>query len=79
MKSPFTGGEVTLLKEKRTIDFRNEKFEILFHYYLCKDTAKEFTDEELDKININQARNQYRVKRLEENAQVYSTGTEGLI
>jgi transcriptional regulator with XRE-family HTH domain len=62
MKSPFTGGEVTLKKEMRTMDFRKESFNVLFQYYLCKDTGEQFTDDTLDEVNINQVYNQYRVK-----------------
>ncbi|MBL0121147.1 MAG: hypothetical protein IPP89_19860 [Saprospiraceae bacterium] len=43
MRSPFTGGTTTLSKEKRTLDFRKESFEILFHYYKCDDTGEQYT------------------------------------
>lgn len=62
MKSPFTGGEATLQKEMRTMDFRKEAFQVMFQYYLCKDTGEQFTDDELDEVNINQVYNQYRAK-----------------
>ncbi|MFT3703084.1 MAG: DUF4065 domain-containing protein [Agriterribacter sp.] len=62
MKSPFTGGEATLQKEMRTMDFRKETFQIQFQYYLCKDTGEQFTDDELDEVNTNQVYNQYRAK-----------------
>lgn len=62
MKSPFTGGEATLQKEMRTMNFRKETFHVLFQYYLCKDTGEQFTDEELDEVNLNQVYNQYRAK-----------------
>jgi putative zinc finger/helix-turn-helix YgiT family protein len=62
MKSPFTGGETTLQKEIRTMIFRKEPFQVLFQYYLCKDTQEQFTDEELDEGNTNQIYNQYRAK-----------------
>ncbi len=62
MKSPFTGGEATLQKEMRTMEFRKEPFQIQFQYYLCKDTAEQFTDDELDEVNTNQVYNQYRAK-----------------
>lgn len=62
MKSPFTGGEATLHKEMRTMDFRKETFHVLFQYYLCKDTGEQFTDEQLDEVNTNQVYNQYRAK-----------------
>lgn len=62
MKSPFTGGEATLQKEMRTMNFRKEPFVIWFQYYVCKDSGEQFTDDELDEVNINQVYNQYRAK-----------------
>jgi len=62
MKSPFTGGEVMLLKEKRAMNFRKVEFQILFQFYLCKDSGEQFTDEGLDEVNTNQVYNQYRAK-----------------
>ncbi len=62
MKSPFTGGEVSLRKENRTLDYRKEQFEVLYQFYLCKDTSTQFTDDELDTVNINLVYNQYRAK-----------------
>jgi putative zinc finger/helix-turn-helix YgiT family protein len=62
MKSPFTGGEATLQKEIRTMNFRKELFQVRFQYYKCTDSGEQFTDEELDEVNTNQVYNQYRVK-----------------
>ena len=62
MKSPFTGGEASLQKEMRTLDFRKEAFKVLFHYYVCQDSQEQFTDDSLDELNINQIYNQYREK-----------------
>lgn len=62
MKSPFTGGEVTLKQEKREFVFRKEKFTIVNHYYVCNDTGEDFTTTKLDELNISQVYNQYRVK-----------------
>ncbi len=62
MKSPFTGGKVTLQKEMRTMNFREEPFHIWFRFYVCKDSGKQFTDDELDDVNTNQVYNQYRKK-----------------
>lgn len=61
MNSPFTGGKVSLQKEKRTFEFRKEQFEIVYHYYVCCDTNEQFTDTALDELNINQVYNQYRI------------------
>ena len=62
MKSPFTGGEITLQREKRMMDFRKESFQVQFQYYVCNDTGEQFTNDELDEANINQVYNQYRAK-----------------
>lgn len=60
MKSPITGKEMKVMTKKETITFRKEEFEILLHYYCCEDSGENFTDEELDNLNLNQAYNQYR-------------------
>jgi len=62
MNSPFTGGEVILVKEPREHDFRGSKFHIVHHYYICVDTGETFTDTRLDELNLNQVYNQYREK-----------------
>jgi putative zinc finger/helix-turn-helix YgiT family protein len=62
MKSPMTGKEMILTKERRLMDFRKEEFEIIFHYYLCEDSGEQFTTTGLDELNINQLYNQYRDK-----------------
>ena len=62
MKSPITGKEMVLAKERRTLSFRKEKFEVIYHYYKCVDSGDSFTTEHLDELNLNQLCNQYRVK-----------------
>lgn len=62
MKSPITGKEMKLTKELRSMDFRKEKFEIYFHFYLCEDSGEQFTTNSLDEVNLNQVYNQYRDK-----------------
>ena len=62
MKSPITGKEMTLTKERRSMDFRKETFEIVFHYYKCEDSGEQFTTTALDEVNMNQVYNQYRDK-----------------
>jgi putative zinc finger/helix-turn-helix YgiT family protein len=62
MKSPITGKEMSLHKEERTMTFRKEPFNVLYHYFLCEDSKEQFTSTELDEININQLYNQYREK-----------------
>ncbi len=62
MKSPITGKEMKLTKERRSMDFRKETFEIVFHYYKCEDSGEQFTTTVLDEVNMNQVYNQYRDK-----------------
>jgi len=60
MKSPITGKEMKLTKERRSMDFRKETFVIVFHYYTCEDSGEQFTTTSLDEVNMNQVYNQYR-------------------
>jgi putative zinc finger/helix-turn-helix YgiT family protein len=60
MKSPITGKEMKLTKERRSMDFRKETFEIVFHYYKCEDSEEQFTTTSIDEVNMNQVYNQYR-------------------
>ena len=62
MKSPISGKEMTFHKEKRTMTFRKEEFEVLYHFYLCEDSKEQFTTTELDNLNLYQLHNQYRAK-----------------
>lgn len=62
MKSPITGKEMTLVTEKRDLDFRKERFQIVFHYYKCQDSGEQFTTTSMDEVNLNQLYNQYRDK-----------------
>lgn len=62
MKSPITGMEMKLTKERRSMDFRKETFEIVFHYYKCEDSGEQFTTTVLDELSMNQVYNQYRDK-----------------
>lgn len=62
MKSPITGKEMNLVKEKRPMVFRKETFEIVFHYYKCEDSEEQFTTTSIDEVNMNQVYNQYRGK-----------------
>ena len=48
IKSPFTGGKVTILSREEEITFRGEKVKITRKYYRCVDTGREFTDSKLD-------------------------------
>lgn len=62
MKSPITNKEMKLIKEKRSLNFRKESYEIVFHTYLCEDSAEKFTDTKLGELNTNQVYNKYREK-----------------
>lgn len=60
MKSPITGKEMSLLKEKRIILFRGKPYKIDFHFYKCEDTQEQFEDEILAELNYNQVINQIK-------------------
>lgn len=60
MKSPITGKEMNLCKEQRSLDFRKESFDVIFHFYKCEESGEQFTSHELDEVNLNQVYNQYR-------------------
>lgn len=62
MKSPITGKEMKLIKERRSMHFRKEEFEVVFHYYKCEDSGEQFTTTSFDEVNMNQVYNQYRDK-----------------
>lgn len=62
MNSPFTGGEVIQLHERRQTVFRKETFEYEHRFFRCKDTGETFTTTQLDEVNLSQVYNQYRVK-----------------
>lgn len=62
MKSPITGAAMKLATERRSMDFRKETFEIVFHYYKCEDSGEQFTTTSMDEVNMNQVYNQYRDK-----------------
>jgi hypothetical protein len=52
MKSPFTGGEITLYTELRKMYYKQQEFEVKFQYYKCVDSGEQFTDGELDDVNM---------------------------
>ncbi len=62
MKSPITGKNMDLVKEKRSLVFRKESFDIIHHRYLCSVSNESFTTTMLDEVNLNQVFNQYRDK-----------------
>lgn len=48
--------------ERKTVRFRKEPFEIMFHFYQCQDTGERIEDEVFIELNHIQAVNQYREK-----------------
>ncbi|MFV0553244.1 MAG: type II toxin-antitoxin system antitoxin SocA domain-containing protein [Mangrovibacterium sp.] len=62
MKSPFTGKQMKMVQEHRTLNFRKDEFEVLFHTYRCEDTGEQFEDDLFAQLNYNQVVNQYREK-----------------
>ena len=62
MKSPYTGKEMSIVKEERSMSFRKDEFMVLFHSYKCEDTGEQFENEAFAQLNYNQLINQYRVK-----------------
>lgn len=59
MKSPITGGKLTLEWEWRELEFRKEKFRVMVPYYKCADTGEQFTTTESDGVWYSQLHNQY--------------------
>lgn len=62
MKSPVTGKEMQVRNEVTSLVFRKEEFEVVTHYYECKDSGERFSDDRLDELSIVQVHNQYREK-----------------
>jgi uncharacterized phage-associated protein len=62
MKSPFTGKEMPLKHEVRTVTFRKEEIKTRFQFYLCEDTGEKFTTTELDEFNLLMVEHAYRTK-----------------
>lgn len=62
MLSPFTGKEMTIQKEWRTMTYKKEAFEVCFHTWKCEDTGEQFEDDHFAQLNYDQVQNQYRAK-----------------
>jgi transcriptional regulator with XRE-family HTH domain/uncharacterized phage-associated protein len=62
MQSPLSGKEMKRRSRGDTLTVRKESFHILYHYFYDEDNDEEFTDEELETLNLNQAFNKYREK-----------------
>lgn len=53
MKSSFTGKDMSIVKEWRTMSFRKEEFKVFFHSYKCEDTGEQFEDNAFSQLNYN--------------------------
>lgn len=62
MRSPLSGKEMKKKSRGDVLTVRKEAFDILYHYFYDEDNDEEFTDEELETLNLNQAFNKYREK-----------------
>lgn len=60
MRSPFTGGKVTKRYTTETFTFRKEKFSVTRYYFVCNDTGKEFTNDDVDDQVFYDVCQQYR-------------------
>ena len=62
MKSPYTGGEVVRQINEEEVEFRGEKFIISYNNFKCVDSGKEFTNREIDELNLSLLHSAYREK-----------------
>ena len=62
MLSPFTGKEMSIQKEWRTMTYKKEEFRVCFHSWKCEDTGEQFEDDHFAQLNYDQVQNQYRAK-----------------
>jgi hypothetical protein len=62
MKSPITGKEMSVGQEWREMTYRNEKYSVLFNYFVCEESGEKFEDECFAELNYYQVINQYRIK-----------------
>ncbi|MCK9640451.1 MAG: hypothetical protein M0R39_11145 [Prolixibacteraceae bacterium] len=62
MKSPITGKEMRVSQEWRDMNYRNEKFPVLFIFFLCEESGEKFEDEHFAELNYNSVVGEYRAK-----------------
>ena len=62
MLSPFTGKEMIVRKEWRTLAYKKEEFRVCFHTWRCEETGEQFEDDKFAQLNYDQVQNQYRAK-----------------
>jgi len=51
MLSPFTGKEMTIQQEWRTMTYKGKEYRVNFHVWKCMDTGHQFEDEEFAVLN----------------------------
>ncbi|CAN5808185.1 hypothetical protein BH24BAC1_BH24BAC1_38190 [soil metagenome] len=54
MKSPYTGGEVRVIIERRVIPFKQEEFEMHIPTLVCDDTGNRFTTGDMDDAFVDE-------------------------
>lgn len=60
VRSPFTGGRVVLVEEKRDVVYRGYAISFKCQFYKCVDTDELFTDTSLDEENMQRLYSSYR-------------------
>ena len=60
LASPFSDRTLDVQTRSEVLSFRKEEFQVIYHYY--EDEGQEFTNDEVDSINLMQVYNQYREK-----------------
>ena len=60
IESPFAEGNAVLKRKVNSFEFRKNSYDIIEHYYECETTHNEFTNSEVDNLNLSQVYNQYR-------------------
>lgn len=62
MKSPYTGGEVSIITERQTIPFKQEEFEMDITSFECVDTGKRFTTGDMDDAFVDELHRLWRAR-----------------
>jgi hypothetical protein len=62
MNSPHTGKPMPLHVFPRYLEFKDESFRVYYLYYICTETGEEYTNEDLDNVNLYQVYQQYAEK-----------------
>lgn len=62
MKSPLTGKDMVLKVRTQKMTFKGEDFDIEYQYFRDEESDADFTDDKLDKKNLDQVYDLYRAK-----------------